>query len=382
MSDGVARHYLDHASTSPLRPEAAAAIASWLDRGVYADAGRPYEEGRIVAAAIEEAREAVADLVGVSPRQVIFTSGGTESANWANWAAREADHTGPIVFSPVEHSSVRRSAERHGPVMSIPVDHVGRTDIGSVDALLARRDSLPALVNCQFANHQVGTVQPVGEVVEHCRRVGVPVHVDACMAIGQTAVDLGALDAAFVSVSAHKFGGPTGVGALVVGRRTRVPPLLLGGAEERARRAGMESVLSIVGFGAVARALAAPGVLEDAAKRARFLTEAIAEAALGVEGVSEYGDPVGRVPQVVCFGVPGVRAEGVVMGLDQAGVAVHSGSACASEAFKPSPALAAMGVDADRSLRCSVGWSTTDEDVAAFASAFPTLVGRLRSLAL
>ncbi len=376
----MARHYLDHASTCPLRPEAARAISEWLDQGVFADAGRPYWEGHVVAEAIEEAREAVAALVKVSPRQLVFTSGGTEAANWANWAARQANRTAPIAFSPVEHSAVRRSAERYGPVSSIPVDHVGRVDLAAIEQLLARGKTRPALVNCQLANHQVGTVQPVKEVAGRCRRAQVPVHVDACIAIGQMAVDLAELDVDYVSFSAHKLGGPTGVGALVVGRITRIPPFLVGGAEERARRAGMESVLGIVGFGAVAKALAAPGAVEAAARRSRALTEAIAEVALGVPGVVTYGDPVGRVPHLVCFGVPGVAAEGVVMGLDAAGLAVHSGSACASEAFKPSPALAAMGVDADRSLRCSVGWSTDDDDVAAFAAAFPAVVERLRSL--
>jgi len=378
----VARHYLDHASTCPLRPEAAGAISEWLDQGVFADAGRPYREGRIVAEAIEDAREAVAALVKVSPRQLVFTSGGTESANWANWAARQANPTAPIAFSPVEHSAVRRSAERYGPVAPIGVDHLGRVDLDAIDELLARGNSRPALVNCQLANHQVGTVQPVAEVAGRCRRAQVPLHIDACMAIGQMTVDLGELDADYVSFSAHKLGGPSGVGALVVGRDTRIPPLLVGGAEERARRAGMEAVLAIVGFGAVARAIAAPGALEEAARRSRALTETIAEVALAVPGVVTYGDPVGRVPHLVCFGVPGVTAEGVVMGLDAAGLAVHSGSACASEAFKPSPALAAMGVDADRSLRCSVGWSTGDDDVTAFAAAFPAVVGKLRALAV
>ena len=378
----MARHYLDHASTCPLRPEAAGAISEWLDQGVFADAGRPYREGRIVAEAIEDAREAVAALVKVSPRQLVFTSGGTESANWANWAARQANPTAPIAFSPVEHSAVRRSAERYGPVAPISVDHLGRVDLDAIDELLARGNSRPALVNCQLANHQVGTVQPVAEVAGRCRRAQVPLHIDACMAIGQMTVDLGELDADYVSFSAHKLGGPSGVGALVVGRDTRIPPLLVGGAEERARRAGMEAVLAIVGFGAVARAIAAPGALEEAARRSRALTETIAEVALAVPGVVTYGDPVGRVPHLVCFGVPGVTAEGVVMGLDAAGLAVHSGSACASEAFKPSPALAAMGVDADRSLRCSVGWSTGDDDVTTFAAAFPAVVGKLRALAV
>ena len=334
----MTRHYLDHASSSPLRPEAARAIGEWLERGTFADPGRVDEEGRVVAAAIEEARDAVAALVRASPRQVIFTSGGTESVNWANWAAlarRAASRPSPAAR--VEHSAVRFSAERHGPVTTIPVDILGRLDLDAVADLLADPAALPVLVNCQLANHEVGTVQPVGDVVERCGRRGVLVHVDACAAIGQMPVDLSELGADFVSISAHKFGGPAGVGALVVGPAARIPALLLGGNQERARRAGMEAVLPIIGFGAVAAVLAAPGRLAETAARARNLTEELSEAARGVSGVVQYGDPVGRVPHLVCFGVSGVEAEGVVLGLDQAGVAVHSGSACSSEAFEPSP---------------------------------------------
>ena len=292
----MTRHYLDHASSSPLRPEAARAIGEWLERGTFADPGRVYEEGRVVAAAIEEARDAVAALVRVSPRQVIFTSGGTESVNWANWAARQTSRVAPIACSAVEHSAVRFSAERHGPVTTIPVDILGRLDLDAVADLLADPAALPVLVNCQLANHEVGTVQPVGDVVERCGRRGVLVHVDASAAIGQMPVDLSELGADFVSISAHKFGGPAGVGALVVGPAARIPALLLGGNQERARRAGMEAVLPIIGFGAVAAALAAPGRLAETAARARNLTEELSEAARGVSGVVQYGDPVAARP--------------------------------------------------------------------------------------
>ncbi len=375
----MARHYLDHASTSPLRPEAAAAMAEWLAAGTFADPGRVYEEGRLAAADIERAREAVADLVHVTARQVVFTSGGTEAANWANWAARQRDPAAPIACTAVEHSAVRLAAARGGPVATIPVDGLGRVDLAALDEFLAGQRR-PVLVNCQLANHEVGTVQPVAEVVARCRDRGVAVHVDACAAAGQMPVDFPALGADLVSVSAHKLGGPAGVGALIVGRGFRVPALLVGGDQERARRAGMEAVPAIVGFGAVARALALPGVLGEAAARAKRLSGAIAAAAMGVEGVVRYGDPGNRLPHIACFGVPGVEAEGVVLGLDAAGVAVHSGSACSSETLEPSPVLAAMGAAADRSLRCSVGWSTGDADVAAFAASFPAVIAHLRAL--
>jgi cysteine desulfurase len=376
----VARHYLDHASTSPLRPEAAVAMTDWLAAGNFADPGRVYEEGRLAAADIERAREAVADLVHATPQQVVFTSGGTEATNWANWATRQRDPAAPIACTAVEHSAVRLSAARDGPVATIPVDEVGRVDLAALDGLLAGRHR-PVLVNCQLANHEVGTVQPVAEVVARCRERGVAVHVDACAAVGQMPVDLSALGADLFSISAHKLGGPAGVGALIVGRGFRLPALLVGGDQERARRAGMEAVSAIVGFGAVARALALPGALGEAAARARRLSDAIAAAALGVEGVVRHGDPDIRVPHIACFGVPGVEAEGVVLGLDAAGVAVHSGSACSSETLEPSPVLAAMGAAADRSLRCSVGWSTGDADVAAFAESFPSVIAQLRALA-
>ena len=375
----MARHYLDHASTSPLRPEAAAAMAEWLAAGTFADPGRVYEEGRLAAADIERAREAVADLVHVTARQVVFTSGGTEAANWANWAARQRDPAAPIACTAVEHSAVRLAAARGGPVATIPVDGLGRVDLAALDGLLAGQRR-PVLVNCQLANHEVGTVQPVAEVVARCRDRGVAVHVDACAAAGQMPVDFPALGADLVSVSAHKLGGPAGVGALIVGRGFRVPALLVGGDQERARRAGMEAVPAIVGFGAVARALALPGALGEAAARAERLSGAIAAAAMSVEGVVRYGDPGNRLPHIACFGVPGVEAEGVVLGLDAAGVAVHSGSACSSETLEPSPVLAAIGAAADRSLRCSVGWSTGDADVAAFAALFPAVIAHLRAL--
>jgi cysteine desulfurase len=203
--------------------------------------------------------------------------------------------------------------------------------------------------------------------------------VDAAGAAGNVALDVGGLDADLVSVSAHKFGGPPGAGAMIVRRGLRVAPLLVGGEQERARRAGMENVPAIVGFGHAAASVAA--TLADEARAARQRTEALRSAALAVPGVVAYGSGTDRLPHIVCVGVEGVEAEAVLLGLDQAGIAAHSGSACSSESLEPSPVLAAMGVDAERSLRLSVGWSTTDDDVAAFAAAFPGVVGRLRALA-
>ena len=205
-------------------------------------------------------------------------------------------------------------------------------------------------------------------------------HVDACSLAGQVELDLDDLGADLVSVSAHKLGGPPGVGALVVRRGLRLEQLIVGGEQERARRGGMENVLGIIGFGAAAEALTQPGRLAEESAAARRRTDAILAAATAVEDVETLGDPVGRAPHLVCIAVAGVEAEPVLLGLDQSGIAAHSGSSCSSESLAPSPVLEAMGVDAERSLRLSVGWSTTDDDVKAFGVAFPRVVTQLRAL--
>jgi cysteine desulfurase len=396
--------------------------------------------------ALEEAREQVAAFFGARPREVIFTSGGTESINAAVFgaAARALDNRRSIsgmerkrnagsgevdrarepafvyrdtaekerqfgegrepvhiVTTAVEHSAVLEAATRLGRVTMAAVDGLGRYDPATV---LAGIGPGTALVSVQLANHEVGTVQPAAEVVAGARERGVLTHVDACAAAGHVPVDFAVLGADLCSVTAHKLGGPRGIGALLVRRGLRLPPLLLGGAQERARRAGIENVAAAVGFAAAAAELLGPPPsslpstpvavgwpaalpaasitrLAFEAGRSRALTERLlAEAPKLVDGVAVFGDPVDRLPHLVCFGVEGVEAEPVLLGLDQQGVAVHSGSSCSSETFEPSPVLAAMGADADHSLRVSVGWSSTPEDVDAFLAALPPVITRLRLL--
>jgi cysteine desulfurase len=276
------------------------------------------------------------------------------------------------VVPAIEHSAVRESAGVAGEVTVVPVDGKGRVDPDDVFGAV-RADT--ALVHLQWGNHEVGTTQPVAAVVAGCRERGVLVHVDAAQAVGHEPVDFGALDADLLSVSAHKFGGPAGAGALLVRRGLRLRPLLVGGDQERARRAGMENVAAIVGFGA---ACAAVEVEVEAAKE-RILTGRVLDGA-DREGLLVYGDPVERLPHIVCLGVPGIEPQAVLLGLDRAGVAAHSGSACSSEALEPSPVLEAMGVDAHRSLRVSVGWSSTDVDIDAFLDALPAVLSSLRAL--
>jgi cysteine desulfurase len=360
----VTRAYLDHASTSPARPDVVEAMLPWLSGERAADPGRVHTEGRMARVAIEEAREQVAAFFGTRPRSVVFTSGATESINAAVWGATQATPGGVVVCSAVEHSAVREASARH-QVIEWPVDGFGRIEAGEVPAGAA-------LVHCQWANHEVATVQPLRDVVTD----GALLHVDAAAAAGHVPIGFDDSGADLMSISAHKLGGPKGVGALLVRRGLRIDPLLVGGEQERARRGGLENVPAIVGFGATCTGLDLDG---EAARNRAQTTRALA-GALRIDGVVAYGDPDDRLPHIVCMGVDGVEAEAVLLGLDQAGVAAHSGSACSSESLEPSPVLAAMGVDAERSLRVSVGWSTTDADIDLFLDAFPRVITQLRAL--
>jgi cysteine desulfurase len=403
-------------------------MVAWLVGGA-GDPARIHHEGQAARVAIEQAREQVAALLGARGREVVFTSGATEAIADAVFGAT-ADR-GHVVASAVEHSAVRLSSARHDLTL-VGCDRLGRIDPA---ALLDAVRSDTAVVHVQWGNHEVGTTQPVAEVVEGCRERGVLVHVDAAQAAGHVPIDFRATGADLMSVSAHKMGGPPGVGALVVRRGLRLDPLLVGGDQERARRAGFENVPAIVGWGAAAATLAArreenrradepeqhgreenrradepeqhgreenrradepeqhgreenrraeePGVhaLDEEEQRARAQTARVLAAAGSLEGIDVYGDPVGRLPHLVCLGVRGIEPQAVLLGLDQAGIAVHSGSACASEDLAPSPVLEAMGVDAHHSLRISVGWSTTDDDIDALLEALPPVLTRLRALA-
>ncbi len=339
-----------------------------------ADPGRVHTEGRQARAAVEHSRDQVAALLGARPREVVFTSGATEAIHAAVWGGTErGDH---VVCPAVEHSAVRDASARHH-ITEVGVDHLGRVDPDEVVGAVVEGST--ALVHVQWANHEVGTLQPVAEVVAACRQRGVLTHVDAAAAAGHVPVRFDDLGADLLSVSAHKLGGPQGVGALLVRRGLRLRPLLVGGDQERSRRAGMENVAAIAGFGAAAATLASGGLDQEAA-RARAQTRRALDAATRLAGVEPFGDTDRRAPHIVCIGVRGVEAEAVLLGLDQAGIAAHSGSACSSESLEPSPVLAAMGVEAERSLRISVGWSTTDVDVEKFCAALPEVVARLRAL--
>jgi cysteine desulfurase len=367
----VSRHYLDHASTSPLRAEALAAMVEWWESG-GGDPGRIHHEGMAARVAVEDARDRVAAALGARPREVVFTSGATESIAAASFGAARSRGT-HSVLSGVEHSAVREWAAR-GDQTLVPVDGVGRVDVDAMGDVVGDDTGI---VHCQWGNHEVGTLQPVEAVVAAVDG-RTPVHSDAAAAVGHVPIAFDESGVDLMSVSAHKFGGPTGAGALLVRRGLRVDPLLVGGDQERARRAGMEDVAAVVGFAAGLDAAVA--AMDEESARSRDLTDRVVEWAATFDGVAVVGDPADRLPHIICLTIDGIEPQPVLLGLDQAGVAVHSGSSCSSESIEPSPVLAAMGVDAQRSLRVSVGWSSTDGDVDRLLEALPRIIGELRSL--
>lgn len=383
MSD---RAYLDHASLSPLRPAARTAMIEALSTEGWGDPSRLHQEALAARAALEDARDRVAEALGARPREVVFTSGAVESVAMVCWGVAQA--RGPVsVHSAVEHSAVRQWAARGIPI-EVPVDEVGRIDVETVRAALDGsgaadygalddRSANIALVHCQLGNHEVGTRQPVHTMVEAIEGRAL-VHADASAAAGLEPIRFADSGVDLMSLGSHELGGPVGIGVLLIRRGLRLPQMLVGGDQERARRAGVEPVVLTLGFAA---ALDSLSVSRDAeSTQARRLTDRVIEAAATMDGVAVHGDPVDRLAHIVCLGFDDVEPQPVLVGLDRAGIAVHSGSSCSSESLEPSPVLAAMGVDAERSLRVSVGWSSTDADVDRFLATLPAVLGDLRSL--
>ncbi len=334
----------------------------------------------IARQALELARESVASLVGARASEIVFTSSATEALVSAIWGSLAAN-PGTIIATAVEHSAVRAAAERTGRLRLVPVDRTGLVDADAVAQAIDdehRAGRTVSLVCCQAANHEVGTIQPVAEVIARANARGVRTLVDAAQAAGRLSIDVRALAVDFLALSGHKLGGPPGIGALMVRRGVRVPPLLVGGEQERARRAGLENMPAAVALGAAAAELTE--TWHDEAVEAQRLTDRLRAGLADIAGVTPYGHPEQRLPHLVCVGLADIEPQAVILGLDRAGIAAHSGSACASEGLEPSPVLEAMGVDAHRSLRLSVGWATTDDDIDATLDALPRIIGELRSL--
>ena len=374
----MARSYLDHNATAPVRPEVVDACARALSLG---NPSSVHAEGRAARAAVEAARAQVAAFVGAEPKNVIFTSGGTEANNLAlSPALRRTGGPPPtrLLVGGTEHASVldghRFPANAAEP---IPVDGDGVVDLAWLEARL--RDG-PALASIQVANSETGVIQPVAAAAALVRAAGGLLHADAVQAAGRIPLDIAALGADLVTLSAHKLGGPKGVGALVVASDAiLLDRLVRGGGQERGQRGGTENISGIVGFGAAAQAAGAAVAAEGA--RLRALRDACEAAVRRLAPAAVvFGEGAERLSNTLCFAVPGVKAETALIAFDLAGVAVSSGSACSSGKVGRSHVLAAMGVPpalAEGAIRVSFGWSSAEEDVARFAAAFEKLLAAL-----
>ena len=366
------RIYLDHNAGAPLRAEVRATMLAVLD--APANPSSAHREGARARAALETARAEVAALVGARPAEIVFTSGATEANNLALRGS-----TGGIVTTAIEHASVLETARSLArPLAVVPVDSEGRV---AADMVAAAAGSGTGIASVGLANGEVGSVAPIADVAALLRPRGILVHTDAAQAAAWMAIDVGALGVDLLSLSAHKLGGPAGVGALWVRPGVRLAPQLTGGSQERGRRAGTENVAGIVGFGVVARLARAER--DDAARRAAGTVDHLWDGIrTRIPGAVRHGPPAGeRLPNTLNVRFAGCAGESLLVLLDLAGIAVSLGSACAAGSAEPSHVLLAMGLDAEAArsaIRISIGPATTVGDIDRILEVLPLLVAQVR----
>ncbi len=379
------RVYFDYNATTPMAPETAEAVAR-ATRDLFGNASSVHHFGQQAKAAVDEARSALASLLNAEPTEIVFTSGGTESDNLAiRGAAEAAEPTGRkhLVTSAIEHEAVRNTFKALGrrgwTTTIVPVDQTG---IVSPDRIRDALTPQTALVSVMHANNEIGTIQPIQAIAAVAHEHGALLHTDAVQSLGKIPVDVRALGADLVALSAHKFNGPKGAGALWIKRGTRMQPILTGGKHERNRRAGTENVPAIVGLGVAARLAGAK--MEAEAVRVAALRDRLEAGILAaVPGTVVNGSPLRRVPNTSNISFDRIEAESLLIALDLEGIAVSTGSACSSGTLEPSHVLRAMGFSAHRtqnSLRFSLGLFSTDAEVDRVIAALPPLVEKLRGL--
>lgn len=372
------RVYLDWNATTPLRPEARAALVAALD--ICGNPSSVHGEGRRAHKVLQDARAAVAALVGADPETVVFTSGATESNALALSPGVHRPASPPVkrlIVSAIEHSSVLTGGRFGREFVEIaPVDRSGVINLVELARLLANKP--PALVSIMLANNETGAIQPIREVAELVRAHGGVLHVDAVAAFGKMDINFKLLDCDLLSISAHKIGGPKGVGALIVDDDLRgLEPELRGGGQEKGRRAGTENLPGIAGFGAAAKAVMT--TWEQHARHCEILRKRL-EAGLKQAGAVIIAENASRLPNTTLFTAPGLHAETAVIGFDLEGIAVSSGSACSSGKVQPSHVLEAMQAGPEQvrgGVRISLGWETTENDVDRALEAWRKLAGTL-----
>ena len=374
--------YLDYAASAPLRPEVLEQMLPHLT-GEQANPSSPHAPGRRARAALDEAHERLAAAIGAEPRSLVFTGGGTEAINLgvkgAAWAGKAEGHR--IITTAIEHKAVLESClllEKYGfEVRRLPVDRYGRVDPDDLSTALTEKT---ILVSLQLANNEVGTIQPIAELIERVRTGSrARVHLDAVQAAAWLPLDVSALDADLVSFAAHKVEGPKGVGALWIRRGVAILPQVHGGSQERYRRAGTENVAGAVGMAAAFGLASAER--ETVVPRVRSQRDRLRDALLELPGVELTGHPTERLPNSMSVIVREVAGDDLVIGLDLEGIACSTGSACTSGSSEPSHVLSAMGyppAEARGSLRVSTGRTTSDEEIEALLEALPPIIERQR----
>ena len=376
--------YLDHNATTPPAPEVVDAMSRALGEE-FGNASSIHGFGQRAKAAIDDARTEVARLIGSEPGDVVFTAGGTESDNLALRGALEAARAprARLIVSAVEHEAVLNTAKALGrrdrPVTILPVDASGLVSPAALEAALGPDVGLVSIIT---AGNETGVIQPVAELAAVARRSGALFHTDAVQAAGKIPVDVAALGVDLLSIAAHKFGGPKGVGALWIRRGTPLAAVITGGRQERSRRAGTENVPAIVGMGVAARLARARLTSEEARLGA---LRACLEAGIleRVPGTRVNGGGAARVPNTTNIAFDRVEAESLLIALDLEGVAVSTGSACSSGTLEPSHVLRAMGLPHGRvqsSIRFSLGSTTTAEEIERVLAVVPSVVQRLRAV--
>ena len=386
------RVYLDHAATTPVLPEVVDAVAAQMR--LLGNPSSLHASGRAARRSLEEARERLAAALGARPSEVVITSGGTEADNLAvkgiYWARRRADpRRTRILVSAVEHHAVldpaRWLAEQQGASVDLlPVDRWGRVDLSALETALAHEPESVALVSCMWANNEVGTVQPMAEVVELAHRFAVPVHSDAVQALGQQPVDFAASGLDAMTVTGHKVGGPVGVGALLARRDRDLVPVLHGGGQERDVRSGTLDAPAVVGLATAVRA--AVDGRDGRAHHLGGLRDELIEGVLGaVPGAVLNGDPNDRLPGNAHFSFPGCEGDSLLLLLDARGIDCSTGSACSAGVPQPSHVLLAMGLAEEQargSLRFTLGHTSTAQDVRTLVEAIGPVVERARAAGL
>jgi len=379
------RVYFDHNATTPLDPGVLEVVTRVL-RDEFGNPSSVHHFGQRAKAVLDDARTEVARLIGGEPSEVVFTSGGTEADNFALRGAAEAlEPTGRkhLIATTIEHEAVlvtlKALARRGWKTTLLPVDATG---IVSPDALREAIDDSTALVSVMHANNEIGTVQPVAALARIAHEYGALFHTDAVQSAGKIPVDVRALGADLLSISAHKFYGPKGAGALWIKRGTRIAAILTGGKHERSRRAGTENVAGIAGLGAAA-ALAMKKLDGEAARLGALRDRLEAAVLAAVPGTAINGSRTPRVPNTTNISFEGIEAESLLIALDLEGFAVSTGSACSSGSLEPSHVLKALGQSPDMihgSIRFSLSRMTTDEEIDYVLGVLPTTVARIREI--